>query len=399
MTSSFTLGQVQHPDRAFETGCHECGCQLGIRAQRQKEARDLHVVEQPFITARQRGPHVLAMRWAVPLRCRRHGSRIRGRPHECRPHAVRLANQLADIQLAALAHLGRPRVAEMRVVRPYHHTCTRTHAIEIAQQLPERVDHVAIAQVPRLGTPPEHRPVVRFGVPHQPRILLGIEEVVGRHSPIAARVLGPFVVELEQLRHDVAFTRRVQAETGRIAVLLHFLAKLIEAPVPPARPTGRLRVHLVEKGEHRLHRRSKAIQIQPVEAGTLVRRLPLVVGPQPADEVEHVGVAPHPRREASEIGERLDGFLITARSAHVAIDPVRVRPVGLNGDRGESLLGNQTPCDERTLSVELVGPMRCVAKQHDSRVANAFEQGVILRWITAQATRMCTYDVESIART
>ena len=84
-------------------------------------------------------------------------------------------------------------------------------------------------------------------------------------------------------------------------------------------------------------------------------------------------------------------------AAYVAVDAVRVGPVGLNGDGGESLLGDQPPRDECPLAVELVGAVRRFAEQHDARVANVFEKGVILCWIAIEAARVCAHDVEHIA--
>ena len=88
------------------------------------------------------------------------------------------------------------------------------------------------------------------------------------------------------------------------------------------------------------HRGVQAVEVEPVEADL---RSPcparVVVRAQPADEVEHVGVAPHPGREALEAAQRLARPSSSSpRAADVAVDPVGVGPVGLDGDGGEALL-------------------------------------------------------------
>ena len=59
------------------------------------------------------------------------------------------ARELADVQLAALAHLRRPRVAYVGVVRPDGYLRASAAALEVLDQLVERLGHVSVAQVPR----------------------------------------------------------------------------------------------------------------------------------------------------------------------------------------------------------------------------------------------------------
>ena len=102
----------------------------------------------------------------------------------------------------------------------------------------------------------------------------------------------------------------------------------------------------------------------------------------------------HPRRKPAEIRERLDGLFVGACGAHESIDPVRVRPVGFHGNRGKPFLADQPPGDVRPLAVELVGPMRRFAQEHDARVADTLNQRIVLARIAAERDRALAEDVD-----
>ena len=183
---------------------------------------------------------MLAVRRTVPLRGCRHRAGVRREPDEHGARAVRLSNELADVQLAPLAHLGRARIAEMRVVRPDDHAGIGPLALEEPHQLTEGVDHVPIAEVPRVGAPAEHRAVVRLRVPDQTGILLGVEELVRGDPPVAARVGRPLTVQLDELCDDLPLAGGVQPQSGGVSVLLRLPAELIETGVALAGAPGRL---------------------------------------------------------------------------------------------------------------------------------------------------------------
>jgi hypothetical protein len=96
---------------------------------------------------------------------------------------------------------------------------------------------------------------------------------------------------------------------------------------------------------------------------------------QPGDDLDHLGIAPHPRREAAEVGQRLFRALVAARPADVEVDAVGVRPVALDGDGGEAVLGDQPLRDRGALGVELVRPVRCLARQDDRLAAARSSSG------------------------
>jgi hypothetical protein len=84
---------------------------------------------------------------------------------------------------------------------------------------------------------------------------------------------------------------------------LRVLAEVVEARVAVSRTPCGLRVNLVQIIKDRLHRGVQAVEVESVKADLLlIGREGVVVRAEPADEVEHVRVAPHPRREAPEPG-------------------------------------------------------------------------------------------------
>src|SRR5439155_2316941 len=99
----------------------------------------------------------------------------------------------------------------------------------------------------------------------------------------------------------------------------------------------------------------KAVEIKSVESDLRATRgYSIVVGSQPSDKIQHVGVTPHPRREALEIGERINALAIVRKAAHVAIDAVRVGPIGFDGNCGKPFLLDEPLGNLRTFAIELV---------------------------------------------
>ena len=99
---------------------------------------------------------------------------------------------------------------------------------------------------------------------------------------------------------------------------------------------------------------------------------------QPLDELDHVGVAPHPRGEAPEVGERFYGIDIVAHAAHVAVDAVGVGPIGLDRDGREAFLLDEPLRDLGALAVELVRAVGRLAEQHEARVADQVHERVVV---------------------
>src|SRR6202022_627892 len=84
----------------------------------EQEANALRGMEERLVAAGERRPHAFALGWLAPIGGCRDGAVVRGKPDQHGIVAVLLARELADVQLAALAHFGRARVAEMGIMFP-----------------------------------------------------------------------------------------------------------------------------------------------------------------------------------------------------------------------------------------------------------------------------------------
>jgi hypothetical protein len=201
----------------------------------------------------------------------------------------------------------------------------------------ERFGHVAVSHVPRERLAEEQRAIIPLGVSHEARVLFRNEERVARDASVAQCIDVGGPSQLDELVDHRGFARWRQAEVGGIPVGLGVRPEGIEARIARSRALCRRRVHGVEVGEDRGHRCVQTIQVESVEAGALCPvRQTVVVAAQPADEIEHVGVAPHPLWEPREAGEGIGGVGIVAHSAHEPVDTIRVGPVRFHRHPGES---------------------------------------------------------------
>ena len=147
------------------------------------------------------------------------------------------------------------------------------------------------------------------------------------------------------------------------------------APVPGS--LGCLRVSLVEVIEDGGDGGMQAVEVEAVEAGPRGRLRDAVVAlAQPADEIEHVGVAPHPGGEALEVGQRLRGPGVAPRPSHEAVDAPGVGEVGLCCDAAEAEVDDEPLGQLGSPLVELVGAVRGLADEHDAGVARELEDGI-----------------------
>jgi hypothetical protein len=161
-------------------------------------------------------------------------------------------------------------------------------------------------------------------------------------------------MQLEQLLDDTAAAGLADSKADGSPVLLALAAKMLKARVPLAGPRRRRRINLLEVGDHLPDRGIEAVEIEAVEPGGLRRVATVVVRAQLADEVEHLGVTPHPGGEALEAAEGLLRVGVLARPAHVAIDAICIGPIGLDRDAGKALLLDQPAGDQGPLPIELV---------------------------------------------
>ena len=83
----------------------------------------------------------------------------------------------------------------------------------------------------------------------------------------------------------------------------------------------------------------QAIKIKTIETyfGRTIRKRSVVVA-QPLDKIEHDPVAPHPGRKPLETSQCFISVSIVAETAHVAVSPKGIRPIGFDRNRGEAFL-------------------------------------------------------------
>ena len=195
--------------------------------------------------------------------------------------------------------------------------------------------------------------------------------------------------KLDELRHNLVLARGCGLERDRVAVRLSFAPDAVEAAVAVACALRFGGVHTLEVCDHGFDRCRKAVKVETVE--TRFRRgmhVRVVAGPQPLDEVQHVVVAPHPRREAPEVRQGGVRVGVARETHHVAIHPIRVGPIALDRNRGEAMLLDQTPGDAGALSVELVRSVRGLADEDEAPVTDEVEQRVVV--VGLPGHRMCS---------
>ena len=87
-----------------------------------------------------------------------------------------------------------------------------------------------------------------------------------------------------------------------------------------------------------------------------------VVLAQPAHEIAHLGVPPHPGRKP---GKRRPLRRRILKMPHVMIDPRRIGPVGLDRDKAKALFDDEIAGDALAHPVEFGGAVGRLAEQHD----------------------------------
>ena len=92
-------------------------------------------------------------------------------------------------------------------------------------------------------------------------------------------------------------------------------AEMFETTVIMSRAFCRFGINFVQVSEHRFDRSMQTVKIESVESAfAIFERLLIVVLAQPADEIEHVGVSPHPLRKTLEPAQRFHAVAVLARA-------------------------------------------------------------------------------------
>ena len=78
---------------------------------------------------------------------------------------------------------------------------------------------------------------------------------------------------------------------------------------------------------------------------------------------------------------------------NVLVDAIRIRPVCLHRDCRESFLLNEALRDLSPLPIELVRSVRRLAKQDEARIADEFQQGIVIAcWLPSEAVQHLEQD-------
>jgi hypothetical protein len=109
--------------------------------------------------------------------------------------------------------------------------------------------------------------------------------------------------------------------------------------------------------------------------------------PQPADEFGHGGVAPHPSRKPGESAEGVGRVENIVAALNIAIHAIRVRPVSLNRDRGESALFNQRARNFGAQRIEIVRAVGGFAEEHERCVADLCDDALQVAVIRQRISR------------
>src|ERR1044072_6586668 len=168
----------------------------------------------------------------------------------------------------------------------------------------ERFGHVPVAHVPRVDPAAKHRTVILLRILDEPRVLLGIEELVARNAPVAVGEFRGATPQLNQLLDDGRLARLGRVVGGSVRVRGRVLAEVLEARITMARPARGLGVNLIQVPQYGLNRSVEPAEVEPVEANLCrADRQRVVVYSQPLGELAHDRVAPHPDGETLEARE------------------------------------------------------------------------------------------------
>ena len=148
-----------------------------------------------------------------------------------------------------------------------------------------------------------------------------------------------------------------------------------QAAIALAGDLGRFRIDLVEIVQNRADRIVEAVEIEAVKGDALVLLHRPVVLAQPADEIAHLGVSPHPGRKARKGGPLRRRIL---EMPHIMIDAGGIRPVRLDGDEAKSLLDDELARDAFAHPVEFA-MVPCVASPSSTMRASPIRSSSGLR--------------------
>ena len=245
------------------------------------------------------------------------------------------------------------------------------------------LEHVRVAQVPALRAAIVHDPVVALGRRDQPRVLRRVQEVVA----VLRRIIELLLEQGLALLDDGPLALGIAPAERRAAIGHGVPLPGREASVPLARRGTGFGIDPVQIVEHRANRPGHVVDVEPVEAGTVVHRPVGIVRVHPADQRLDVGVAPHPGGEALERRFRAGPRLAMADEA---VDGGGIRPIRLDRDDGEAVVLDEVPSDGGTRLVEFAGAVARLPQQQHPAIREPIEQAAECR-IVERGQRLCRF--------
>ena len=199
--------------------------------------------------------------------------------------------------------------------------------------------------------------VILLGILHQAGILFREKEFVPGNAAIAAGQIGSPPAHFHPLADDFVLATLAQSEAGGISVSLRILAKIFKAGIAISGAARRFRIDLVQEIQHGSDGGMQAVQIQSVEANASGVPVFIVIA-QPADKIEHIGIAPHPGGKSLEAGKRINRVLVFTLKSHILIYAICIGPIRLDCDCVESFFRDQALGNLSAQAIELVSPVR-----------------------------------------
>ena len=91
---------------------------------------------------------------------------------------------------------------------------------------------------------------------------------------------------------------------------------------------------------------------------------------QPADEIEDVGISPHPLRKPLKPAQGFHAVAVVARTADKPIHSIRIRPIRFHGHGVKAALRDQDLRNLRANPIKLVCAVTRFADQNKTRIPN-----------------------------
>src|SRR5439155_509273 len=136
---------------------------------------------------------------------------------------------------------------------------------------------------------------------------------VGCNLAVPLQVLHRFPPQLDEVFYNGILAGRRHSKTSSVSVSGDVLSEMFETTVIMSRAFCRFGIKFVQVSEHRFDGSMQTVKIESIESAfAIFERLLIVVLSQPADEIEDIGIAPHPLWEPSKPVQGLDAVDVAA---------------------------------------------------------------------------------------